>query len=81
MRAEDLGDRGSLSGIVEWGRCSVGVDVADVARLESGVGERQAHAGDRANTTRRRRSDVMRIGVATRAEHFADDVGPAVLRR
>ena len=78
--AEDLGDRCGLGGIVERRRGPVGVYVADVAGLESGVGERKAHAGDRTDTTRRRRGDVMRIGVATCAEYLADDGGPTALR-
>ncbi len=70
---EHLGDRGGLGRIVERGRCAVGVDLADVAGLEAGVGERQPHARDCAGTARRRRGDVVGVGVARRAQHLADD--------
>ena len=77
--AEHLGDGCRLGSIVERGGRAVGIDVADVARLETGVVEGQPHARDRAGATRSGRGDVMGVGVAGSAQHLAEDVCTSAL--
>ncbi len=78
-RAEDLGDRRGFGLVVERRRRPVGVDLLDVGRVDAGVGEREAHAGDGADATRRGGGDVVGVGVARAAEDLADDVRTARL--
>ena len=77
--AEHGDHRVRLGGVVERRRRAVGVDLPDVARLETGVVEREPHARDRPGTARRGRGDVVGVGVARRPEDLAEDRRPARL--
>ena len=79
--AEHRGDRRRLGRVVERCARAVGVDLSDVAGLEPGVGEREPHAGDRADTAGRRRGDVVGVGVAAAPEDLAEDRAPCARRR
>ena len=75
--AEHLADRLGFRSVVERGRGSVRVHVPDPSRREAGIVECELHARGRAFATRRRRGDVVRVGVAAVAHDFAVDARAA----
>ena len=66
-----------LGQVVERRRGPVGVDVADVAGRDAGVGQGQLHAGRRPVAARGGGGDVIGVGRRAGAEELAVDARPA----
>ena len=60
------------------GRCAgaVGIDVINLPRLETAVGQGQAHRFRTAHTAGGRRGDVVGVAGHAIADHFSQDPGP-----
>ena len=76
--AEQAPDGADLDLVTDRGRGAVGVDVVDVAGLDSRVLHRRAHGPVAAVAVRRRRGDVVGIPGKTVAENLRIDPGAAL---
>ena len=78
--AEQPLDRVRLDLVVGRRRCAVRVDVIDLFRADSGIGDRIQHDAVRAVAVFRRQRDVEGVAAHAVSDKFGDDLGAALLR-
>ncbi|MCY1440193.1 hypothetical protein D9M71_564580 [compost metagenome] len=79
MLAEHALDRRHFGHIARWGRSAVGVDVADVFRLDTGIAQGVGHAAGSAFARVGRRRHVVGVAAHAKANQFGVDSRPAGL--